>query len=447
MTAHTSNSIVRRHWRCVVAAPAALAAIAITLHVANVRTARTNSERQDVRLFAEAASLGLRALAPDDSVAQRRWCDQLTESPGVLAASLFDGTGRQLAASGIVDPLVQSVAPVEPATDLIDIADYSPPHRIAANLPPLCRVGVTLSRSHNDGRAAQAVLVMSPSHLATVSGDPSGNFIGGILFAWVVATVFVIRHTRAAFAGPLADLVELTSAGTRYIGKLQLEARRDEWGKIARCIDDLRAEVGNVRDHVERIERRADQQIAEETRRIARDIQRLELQSSLDPLTKLMNRRVFDEKLPAIFAAQQGCGSDLSVIMMDLDRFKNLNDTAGHAAGDDVLEVAGQLLAQCARSQDVAIRYGGDEFLLILPGVRADDANRIAVRLVAMFTQQVKVMFPGSGVSMSAGVAGLLAHRPATPTALVEMADEALYDAKRAGRRCVRQFGRKTVAA
>ncbi|MEK6643340.1 MAG: GGDEF domain-containing protein [Planctomycetota bacterium] len=441
----TKSSIHRLRW-CAVAAPTALLVTALALHLLHAHQAHIDHQRESVRLFADAAALPLRANPSITPVNLRTWCEQVVGTPGVVAACVWDGRGERLAADEESHPLTASMSVVA-STDVVDIADFAPPSSLAANVPRLWRVNVALGKSHDNGRAAQATFLVSPERLAAASGGASWWLIVGLLIAWAGVTHWMMSQTRDSVITPLTEMMAVVQAGTWSGEHERLVGRRDEWGKIARCIDDLRMEVGSVRDHVERIERRTDQEIAQETKRIARDIQQLEIKSSLDPLTKLMNRRVFDEKLPAIFAAQRGCGGDLSVIMMDLDQFKKLNDTIGHAAGDDVLEVAGQLLTQCARKQDVAIRYGGDEFLLFLPGVCADDAHRIAQRLIAMFTQQVKVMFPGSGVTMSAGVSSLLGNRPDQPEELVEWADAALYEAKRAGRRCAKVSTLGPVAA
>jgi diguanylate cyclase (GGDEF)-like protein len=120
--------------------------------------------------------------------------------------------------------------------------------------------------------------------------------------------------------------------------------------------------------------------------------------------------------------------------MIDLDHFKKVNDTLGHAAGDTLLQFVGQLLRECLRENDFAIRYGGDEFLLILPGVSVDNALRLIRRIMAMFAQRAKMIAPiDPPPTMSAGVASIRHSQPATPGDLLEAADEALYGAKHRG--------------
>jgi diguanylate cyclase (GGDEF)-like protein len=144
-----------------------------------------------------------------------------------------------------------------------------------------------------------------------------------------------------------------------------------------------------------------------------------------------------EEKLPEFFEAQVHAGHDLSLAMFDLDNFKGLNDTLGHAAGDELLQFVGELLRTALRSGDVAFRYGGDEFLLVCPGVSADAAANIADRLIRLFTQRAKLLTVQPEVSLSAGVASVRRHRPGSAGEMLKMADEALYRVKETGKRGV----------
>jgi len=123
----------------------------------------------------------------------------------------------------------------------------------------------------------------------------------------------------------------------------------------------------------------------------------------------------------------------LGVIMMDLDHFKQYNDTFGHSAGDELLSALGILLKSHIRGEDIACRYGGEEFLLILPGASMEIARERAERL----RQAVKEMhrhYPGlKPASLSLGVAVYPGHGD-TGLQLIQAADAALYRAKRAGR-------------
>lgn len=156
-----------------------------------------------------------------------------------------------------------------------------------------------------------------------------------------------------------------------------------------------------------------------------------------DSLTGLLNHSAILDRLRAESARAERSGAPLAVAMLDLDHFKAVNDTHGHAAGDRVLRALSRMLQQRLRKTDLVGRYGGEEFALVLPGASAEVALRILDDIRRSF-RELEFAFGGATVrcSFSAGVAAFPAHRPVER--LVSAADEALYTAKREGRDCVR---------
>ena len=159
-----------------------------------------------------------------------------------------------------------------------------------------------------------------------------------------------------------------------------------------------------------------------------------------DALTGLVNRRVFDEGLERAVHKAARTSTPLSLVVLDLDRFKLVNDSYGHQVGDDVLRAAGRALAAATRGEDLAARYGGEEFVVLLPDTDGETALAIAERLRAGIAAEVH----GLAVTASAGVATLPADAT-TGTALVSAADRALYEAKRTGRDRAVRSGADTV--
>lgn len=159
--------------------------------------------------------------------------------------------------------------------------------------------------------------------------------------------------------------------------------------------------------------------------------------ASTDPLTGLPNRRYFLEAAAREFELVHRFGGMASVVMIDLDHFKALNDEHGHAAGDEALRSVGQ--ACTLRDVDVFARWGGEEFVAILPGTDEAGAFAVAEKLrCAVSAAAIKVGSETIRVTASFGVAQLLPHDSAVNDAL-ERADRALYAAKHAGRDCVRR--------
>ena len=178
--------------------------------------------------------------------------------------------------------------------------------------------------------------------------------------------------------------------------------------------------------------------VEERTRALAEANQRLERLSALDPLTGLANRRRFDEVLDVEWRRGSRTGGPISLVLFDLDFFKPYNDTQGHLAGDECLRRVTQVLAGAfGRAGDLVARYGGEEFVALLPGLSEDDSAALAERLRAG-VEALGIPHGGSSVApvvtISAGVATVVADERGTPAAAVAAADRALYQAKRGGR-------------
>jgi diguanylate cyclase (GGDEF)-like protein len=161
----------------------------------------------------------------------------------------------------------------------------------------------------------------------------------------------------------------------------------------------------------------------------------LEQMAATDPLTALYNRRHFARVLEQLFAEAQRYDNDLACVMIDLDGYKQLNDAFGHQVGDQLLTMAGKVISANMRKMDVAARYGGDEFVLLLPHAGTEDANNAASRIREEFCHvSAPVLRRDKGVTMSAGISALKQNHATRAEQLVAQADAALYAAKAAGR-------------
>jgi len=186
--------------------------------------------------------------------------------------------------------------------------------------------------------------------------------------------------------------------------------------------------LGELRRHEAQLLAR----VAERTRELQDANERLERLASLDALTGVGNRRLFDEALALETERARRYGVPLSLVLVDLDDFKRINDTRGHAAGDEVLREVARALRERVRGADVVARFGGEEFAIILPHTGLEQARRFAERLRRTLAAQVHPVLEGR-VTASFGVAQSVAGLLEGP-ALLAAADEALYEAKARGR-------------
>lgn len=157
--------------------------------------------------------------------------------------------------------------------------------------------------------------------------------------------------------------------------------------------------------------------------------------AAIDDLTRILNRRFGMRRLAEEFSRSARHGLPLSVIMIDIDRFKAFNDTFGHDAGDAVLVSVARVLENSVRAGDVVCRYGGEEIMIVAPGMGMNDAGAVAERLRRLVEVTATIWRDQSlNVTISLGTASWPIIRASMPEEMVTYADEALYHAKRSGR-------------
>lgn len=190
----------------------------------------------------------------------------------------------------------------------------------------------------------------------------------------------------------------------------------------AMSVRRMKVENDRLRREVERLE-------AERVRLLEETNARLTALATTDPLTGLANRRAFDEALAREVALAERGVHPVSLVVLDVDHFKGFNDTFGHQVGDEVLRQVASAARGCCRATDLATRFGGEEFTVLLPATNLDGAIALAERI-----RQAVAVGPWSlrPVTVSAGVATLVSGEDTA--GLIEAADRAMYRAKRNGR-------------
>jgi diguanylate cyclase (GGDEF)-like protein len=228
---------------------------------------------------------------------------------------------------------------------------------------------------------------------------------------WYLAERLVLRSIRK-----LVDTAHRVRAGD-LSARTRFHYRGDELSHVGMAIDQMA------------------QALQEREAELATAMRVLREQSITDPLTGLYNRRYLLDLLPREVQRARRNGTRLAVIMVDVDHFKRINDSFGHQAGDLVLRALGALLKERIRATDTACRYGGEEFLLVLPEAALEGARRRAeaIREAVQALRLAKLEQPLGPITASLGVAVFPDHAR-DGDSLLRLADESLYEAKTAGR-------------
>ncbi|MBI2414087.1 MAG: diguanylate cyclase [Deltaproteobacteria bacterium] len=251
-----------------------------------------------------------------------------------------------------------------------------------------------------------------------------------IAFLSFIAIAMVALYLFRSILRPIDELTR----GAAIIGKGDLDHRVDikdgiEMNLLAEEFNRMAGRLGESYAELEK-------KIAERTKELHEANERLQELSITDGLTGAYNHRHFAGRLEEELKRAERYGKRLSLIMSDIDHFKEYNDLNGHPAGDAVLSEVSACLKEGIRGQDVLARYGGEEFSIILPETGKDEAHSLAERIRAMVKDRVfphESEQPGGDLTMSFGVASY-PEDAVTPTELVKKADGALYRAKEAGR-------------
>lgn len=299
---------------------------------------------------------------------------------------------------------------------------------------------LTLQRASNSQRATSAALVgIGNAHLQMGSPEAALEPLSEAL-----AKGEASRAPVEMAAAHLGLSRALKALGRFDEALVHFEAYHAQNEKVLRQTADLRTQLLTIQFDVERIQKdreidrlrnvelaRAFTDLREMHERLERQAAKLERLSLTDELTSLHNRRAFEERLGDEVTRARRTSRPLSVLMIDLDDFKLVNDVHSHAAGDAVLKATAQALLACVRDVDTCARIGGEEFIILLPETDLAGATNVAEKVVALVHER-NLYDSGVNVTASAGVATLDASE--TPGELVSRADAALYKAKREGK-------------
>ena len=259
--------------------------------------------------------------------------------------------------------------------------------------------------------------------LSTIRDLVSGGAIGLLLLS-IPLGFLVVRRIIEPING-LAGIARRYAKGDRE-ARSDI-SRKDEIGQLARDFNGMAEAVSDTERQLRLLNAELEERVQQRTRQL-REL------ASRDPLTGLYNRRHFGEVLMQRFAEACRYDADLSCIMIDLDDFKAVNDKCGHKVGDELLIMTATTIASQLRAADVAARFGGDEFVMLLPHTNASSAEVLGTRLAEQFRIDLEEQMPDVTTSISVGVASLGDLNPCEAETLVHAADRALYQAKALGK-------------
>ncbi len=255
--------------------------------------------------------------------------------------------------------------------------------------------------------------------------------LGVLLVVWIGLVT-----GRLGVCRPLEQLVDQARRMSRPTDPLPARhlpvGRRDEIGQLARALQRVGESAHRTGREARRLRRTLDQRVEKATRLATRQLSEMAMR---DAMTDLANRRFLDTHLDEIVRSCRASTTDLVCIVIDVDDFKQVNDTLGHRAGDELIVFVGELIRALVRDGDYAVRLGGDEFVVLLPGASVRRAAMLCDQLRDLFASHVRTLMRDQhNLGLSMGIASLLGDHIRSGAELIETADGRLYQAKHNGK-------------
>ncbi len=248
----------------------------------------------------------------------------------------------------------------------------------------------------------------------------------------IIGTLTPMAEAASKNAAEFSD--NLDRVGTQLDAELSAEQLRGLVGELREQTRVAQASADAMRERVEAV--------TADLAALKKEVEEIYSESIKDPLTGLLNRRGFDRAVETLIGGRREGLAGCTLAMIDIDRFKRINDTFGHLTGDQVLKAVAQVLHANIKGQDIAARIGGEEFVILLPNTSLPSAINLAEQL-RIATTRVRLKRTGSTeftdqVTISLGVAW--AKGEEAVETLIGRADKALYAAKNGGRNRVESF-------
>jgi len=377
----------------------------------------------------------------------------------LLYVAFYDPAGRLLAArdwSGIADLVPPRAAPVaEPLTEPAVLPGAGGAYyRFMApvTVAPAAASGRPVAAGGAGSASADRGMVVcarayAPVQARLAEAQKRGLLVSILLLGGAVVVVMLLGRKLVRPIERLVEGTERVAAGDLDT-RVDVGPRSDELRFLADRFNRMTEQVRRQREQILAYSQELEAKVADRTAELAETNARLQSANvqlaqlaTTDELTGLWNRRRFIEMLQAECRRADRSGADVALAMLDVDRFKAVNDTFGHAFGDRVLQAVATRLNREARTTDIVARYGGEEFMVLMPDTSADEAFNAAERIRRRIAAHSVTDGPRSvDITVSIGISARRADDPADADTLVRLADEALYAAKQAGRNRTRTW-------
>lgn len=407
----------------------------------SLELARQDHEQGLVRLAAMVARAAADPLARGDSARLAVLVEDVADGRPLLYAVFTDPEGQELAAA--VDGTSIDMAQLRSTV----LSDAVPGRAVYRRLPfegPDCldvRYPIRVDRHSPSTSESSETSLLGYVQVGTLANtwhhwmsSKLDLLIGiGVLAAGIAIPLGFLLVRRI-----VSPLEGLSATMHRFsLGHLSVRSpvrRHDEIGHLALAFNRMADQHEQTHQRIVKLNTDLERRVAQRTKQL-REL------AARDPVTGLYNRRHFKEMLERGFSEAIRYRKDLSCIMIDIDDFKAINDNFGHHIGDEVISLAAATITGELRTSDNSARFGGDEFVILLPHTDEGRAFVLAERIAQRFGEELAAMLPQVNTGLSMGIASLESTQVVDAEALVQAADRALYRAKAAGKNCCRVAG------
>ena len=274
--------------------------------------------------------------------------------------------------------------------------------------------------------AISLILPMNAEQKLVTTNKQQALFLGSLLLFWTALLIMI--GNRYLITRPI-DRIRSFAAhqmGSEQDVEPDLLVRKDEIGELARSVQSSSKEIASYQSGLQQL-------VDERTKDLEAAKQMLDRLSRTDPLTGLSNRRHLEQEAIKLLALANRRKQPVTVLMLDIDHFKNFNDTYGHAAGDQTLVHTTGILQSMTRPYDLVVRYGGEEFVLVMPDLD-NETGRSAAERIRKQLEDTPVTILDKDVQITVSI-GLFSDSEITDIEkAISLADKALYEAKNSGR-------------